>query len=187
MKPTLLMADAGALIALAVAGVLPQTISLYKPLWVPQAVIDECTATPDAPGAAAIRAAMGRKRPRLTLIAESEIASLDPAYAQGLGSGEVAVLADAAQHTHIALIDDRRARATAQRLNIAIVGSGAVLLALKANGRIVSIRPALDAWQMRGYFVAPAVVSERLRRAGEVWNTPQHESKIRISFSLKPR
>lgn len=130
---------------------------------------------------------MGRKRPRLTLIAESEIASLDPAHAQGLGSGEVAVLADAAQHTHIALVDDRRARAIAQRLNIAIVGSGAVLLALKANGRIVRIRPALDAWQMRGYFVAPAVVSERLRRAGEVWNTPQHESKIRISFSLKPR
>ena len=168
MRPTLLVADAGPLIALAVAGVLPQTISLYKPLWVPQAVIDECTATPDASGAAAIRAALSGKRPGLTLIAESEIASLDPAYARGLGSGEVAVLAYAAQHGHIALIDDRRARAIAQRLNIATVGSGAVLLSLKANGRIDSIRPALDAWQVHGYFVAPAIVGELLRRAGEV-------------------
>lgn len=167
MNTTLLVTDAGPLIALAVADVLPQTISLYKTLWVPQAVIDECTATPDAPGAAVIRAALSGKRPGLTLIAESEIATLDPAYAQGLGSGEVAVLAYAAQHGHIALIDDRRARAIAQRLNIITVGSGAMLLALKANGRIDSIRPALEAWQAHGYFVAPAIVGELLRRAGE--------------------
>ena len=167
MSPTLLVADAGPLIALAVAGVLPQTIGLYKTLRVPQAVIDECTATPDAPGAAAIRTALSGKRPGLTVIAESEIAPLDPVYAQGLGSGEVAVLAYAAQHGHIALIDDRRARAIAQRLNIVTVGSGAVLLALKANGRVDSIRPALEAWQAHGYFVTPAIVGELLRRAGE--------------------
>ena len=167
MNPTLVVADAGPLIALAVAGVLPQTISLYKTLWVPQAVIDECTASPDAPGAPLIRAALSGKRPGLTLIAESEIAPLDPAYAQGLGSGEVAVLAYAAQRGHIALIDDRRARAIAQRLNIATVGSGAVLLALKASRRVESIRPALDAWQAHGYFVAPTIVSELLRRAAE--------------------
>lgn len=167
LKPTLLVADSGPLIVLAVANVLPQTIGLYKTLWVPQAVVDECTATPHAPGATAIRAALGGKRPGLTLIAESEIAPLDPAYAQGLGSGEVAVLAYAAQHGYIALIDDRRARTIARRLNIVTVGSGTVLLALKANGRIDSIRPALEAWQAHGYFVAPAIVGELLRRAGE--------------------
>ena len=167
MKPTLLVADAGPLIALAVAGVLPQTISLYKTLWVPQAVIDECTATPDAPGAAVIRAVLCGKRRGLTLIAESDIAPLDPAYAQGLGSGEVAVLAYATKNGLVALIDDRRARAIVQRLNIVTVGSGAVLLALKANGRIKSIRPALEAWHAHGYFVAPAIVGELLRRAGE--------------------
>ncbi len=167
MKPTLLVADAGPLIALAVAGVLPQTISLYKTLWVPQAVVDECTATPNASGAAAISTALSGKRPGLTVIAESEIAPFDPAYAQGLGSGEVAVLAYAQRHGHVALIDDRRARAIAERLNIVTVGSGAVLLALKANGRIGSIRPALDAWQTHGYFVAPAIVDELLQRAGE--------------------
>ena len=74
----------------------------------------------------------------------------------------------AAQHGHIALIDDRRARAIANRLEIATVGRGAVLLALKASGRVESIRPALEAWQAQGYFVAPTIVSELLRRAGEM-------------------
>ena len=122
------------------------------------------------PKAAAINAALSGQLRGLTLIAESEIAPLDPAYAQGLGSGSgyVAVLAYAAQHGHIALIDDRRARAIAKRLDIATVGSGAVLLALKASGRVESIRPALEAWQAQGYFVAPTIVSELLRRAGEM-------------------
>ena len=122
------------------------------------------------PRAAEISAALSGQRRGLTLIAESEIAPLDPAYSQGLGlgSGEVAVLAYAAQHGHIALIDDRRARAIAKRLDIATVGSGAVLLALKASGRVESIRPALEAWQAHGYFVAPTIVSELLQRAGEM-------------------
>ena len=154
----------------------------------PQAVIDECTATPDAQGAAAIRAALGGERPGLTRIPESEIAALDPAYAQGLGSGEVAVLAYAAQHGHIALIDDHRARAHAQRLNIVTVGSGAVLLALKANGRIDSIAPALDAWQKHGYFVALEIVNELLRRAGEASNSyaPSIENSNQLFIVVKP-
>ena len=120
------------------------------------------------PRAAAISAALSGQRRGLTLIAESEIAPLDPAYAQGLGSGEVAVLAYAARHGHIALVDDRRARAIAKRLDIATDSSGAVLLALKASGRVESIRPALEAWQAQGYFVAPTIVSELLRRASEM-------------------
>ena len=78
------------------------------------------------------------------------------------------MLAYAAQHGHIALIDDRRARAIAKRLDIATVGSGAVLLALKASGRVGSIRLALEAWQAQGYFLAPTIGSEVLRRAGEI-------------------
>ena len=78
------------------------------------------------------------------------------------------MLAYAAQHGHIALIDDRRARAIAKRLDIATDSSGAVLLALKASGRVERSRPALEAWQAHGYFVAPTIVSELLRRAGEM-------------------
>ena len=165
MPTPLLVADAGPLIALAVADVLPQTIALYQSLLVPQAVIDECTAMPSAPGIGPIQAAL--RGSALRVIAEADIAPLDPAYARGLGSGEVAVLAYAAQHRHVALIDDRRARGIAQRLGVVIVGSGAVLLSLKVHRHIDSIQPALKTWQAHGYFVAPAVVDDLLRRAGE--------------------
>ena len=136
MATALLVADAGPLIALAVADVLPQTIALYQSLLVPQAVIDECTAMPSAPGIGPIQAAL--RGSALRVIAEADIAPLDPAYARGLGSGEVAVLAYAAQHRHVALIDDRRARGIAQRLGVVIVGSGAVLLSLKVHRHIES-------------------------------------------------
>ena len=52
-----------------------------------------------------------------TLIPDSTIKALDSAYAMGLGSGEVAVLSYAHQHSQVALIDDRRARRIAQQLD----------------------------------------------------------------------
>lgn len=161
----LIVADAGPLIALAIAEVLPHTIALYKTLLVPASVVNECTADPSAPGATVL-AKLLRSR-GIKMISESDISPLDAAYAQGLGSGEVAVLAYAAQHQHIALIDERRARRIAQRLHVPVVGSGAVLLALKASGSITSVRPALEAWAAHGYFVSPTVVDEIIRRAGE--------------------
>jgi predicted nucleic acid-binding protein len=165
MPSKLIVADAGPLIALAVAEVLPQTIALYKTLLVPAAVVDECTADPTAPGAKVLAKLLRGKG--IKIISESDISPLDAAYAQGLGSGEVAVLAYAAQHQHIALIDERRARRIAQRLQVPVVGSGAVLLALKASGSITSVKPGLEAWATHGYFVAATVVDEIIRRAGE--------------------
>ena len=124
MTRPLLIVDAGPLIALSVASVLPQTIDLYKKLWVPQAVVDECLLDINAPGAAAIAQALHNRG--LHVIAQTDIAPLDPAYALGLGSGEAAVISYAAQHHHIALVDDRKARKIAQRLQVRVVGSGSM-------------------------------------------------------------
>ena len=165
MAQALLIVDAGPLIALAVADVLPHTIALYQTLWVPQAVIDECLVTPHAPGAASIRKAL--RTGGIHSIAHADIAPLDAAYALGLGTGEAAVISYAAQHQHIALVDDRKARKIAALMQVRTVGSGAVLLALKASGHITQISSALAAWQAHGYFVAPGIAQELLRRAGE--------------------
>ena len=48
-----------------------------------------------------------------------------------------------------------------------MVGSGAILLTLKANGIVMSVKPALAAWALHGYFVAATVVDEIIQRAGE--------------------
>lgn len=172
MTTPLLIADAGPLIALSVANVLPHTIELYKTLWVPQSVIDECVMDAHAPGAAAIMRAIRVKGAKnvegIHAIPQADITPLDAAYALGLGSGEAAVISYAAQHQHIALVDDRKARKIAQRMHVRTVGSGSILLALKASRKIKKIAPALEAWHKHGYFVAQGVVNELLRRAGEL-------------------
>lgn len=160
----LLVADAGPLIALAVAGVLPLAIKQFD-LCVPQAVLSECLADPYAPGAGLILELSGGSA--FTVIPENATKALDSAYVMGLGSGEVAVLSYAQQHSQVALIDERRARRIAQQIGVAVVGSGAVLVALKQSGVISSIRPALVAWRMHGYFLSPALQKQLLAFSGE--------------------
>lgn len=162
MPLQLLVTDAGPLIALAIANVLPAVLQRFT-LLVPQAVLDECLADTYAPGAVSIAGLA----PRFTLIPNALIAPLDAAYSSGLGSGEAAVLSYAAQHKHVALVDERRARRVARRLHVPVVGSGSVLLALKSQGLLGSIRPALAAWSAHGYFVSPQLQIELLKRAGE--------------------
>ena len=160
----LLVADAGPLIALAVADVLPLVVKQFE-FCVPQAVLNQCLADPYAPGAGLILEVSNGAG--FTIIPEEATMTLDSAYAMGLGSGEVAVLSYAQQHSQVALIDERRARRVAQRLGVAVVGSGAVLVALKASGAMASIRPVLVAWYKHGYFLSPALQKQLLAAAGE--------------------
>ena len=160
----LLVVDAGPLIALAVAGVLPLVLKQFE-LCVPQAVLDECLTDPYAPGAVLIREFSSCAG--FSFLSDKEINKLDSAYLMGLGSGEIAVLSYAHQHNKVALLDERRARRIARQLGVSVVGSGAVLLALKKSGAVASIRPALVAWQVHGYFLSAALQRQLLVAAGE--------------------
>ena len=89
----------------------------------------------------------------LRSIAHADIAPLDAAYVLGLGTGEAAVISYAAQHQHFALVDDRKARKIAALMRVQTVGSGAVLLALKASGHIAQLAPALGAWGLASAWI----------------------------------
>lgn len=161
----LLVTDAGPLIVLAVAGVLPLVLTQFE-LCVPQAVLDECLIDPYSPGAALIREF--HSCAKFVTLPESAIDKLDSAYVMGLGGGELAVLSYAHQHNLVALVDERRARRIAHKLGVSVVGSGAVLLALKKSGALSSIRPALMAWHAHGYFLSAALQKQLLAAAGEL-------------------
>ena len=166
MNAKLIVADAGPLIALAVGGVLPLCTTLQGGLIVPEAVLIECTADVSAPGAAIVQD-MGDSGTFQIILAAS-LMPLDAAYAQGLGGGEIAVLAYAAQHALLALVDERRARQVAARLKVGIVGSGTIIAQLKHQGLIDSVQPVLSRWKQHGYFVSVAVAGDILRMAGEI-------------------
>lgn len=77
------------------------------------------------------------------------------------------MLAYAQAHGLTALIDERRARRTAQRPGIPLIGSGALLVALKRAASIPSVGAVLGTWAAHGYFVAAAVRNALLAAAQE--------------------
>jgi predicted nucleic acid-binding protein len=162
MSARLVVADAGPLIALAIAGLLPSCIAMLGGLAVPDAVLQECIADPYAPGAAIIDK-LAREN-SFEIITQATLIPFDASLAQGLGTGEIAVLSYASQHQLLALIDERRARNVAQRLGIGVIGSGTLLAMLKRQGLIDNIEPVFAAWHKHGYFVTEKIKTEIRRR-----------------------
>ena len=164
MTAKLIVADAGPLIALAVGGVLPACVHMLGGLAVPEAVVLECTADPLAPGAAVIAALCHTDA--INIVPHAVLAPLDAAFAQGLGGGELAVLSYAVEHGLLALVDERRARKVAQRLRVAVIGSGTLLAQLYRQGGVDSLEPVFAAWHRHGYFVSPTVQAQIVQLAG---------------------
>ncbi|WP_156373509.1 hypothetical protein [Pseudorhodoferax sp. Leaf267] len=153
----LLVANAGPLIVLGLA-------DLLAPVAVPAAVLAECLERPSLPSAAQIQTALadGHLQPVLDGAHVAPGTSL-----HGLGTGELGVLAYAQAHGLTALVDERRARRTAQRLGLRLIGSGALLVATKRAALIPSVKTVLDLWAAHGYCVADAVRQALLAAAGK--------------------
>lgn len=72
----------------------------------------------------------------------------------GLGPGERSAIAIALQlGDSLLIVDDRAARAEAQSLGLAIIGTAAVIGLAKQQGLISAARPILERLQPAGYFI----------------------------------
>jgi predicted nucleic acid-binding protein len=90
---------------------------------------------------------------------------LDP---DRLDAGELAVLSLAIENPGaIVVLDDRAARVEATRRNIPLLGTAGILLRAKEQGRIVAVRPPLDAVRQAGLYMTDRVYRTVLRLAGE--------------------
>ena len=65
------------------------------------------------------------------------------------------------------LIDERRGRAIARHRGIPVVGTAGVLLNAKRNGQLAAVTPELERLSQNGYRLAPALVEQIRRLAGE--------------------
>ena len=88
------------------------------------------------------------------------VASRPEVTAWGLGAGETAVLSFARQPPgYTAVIDDRQARRCAQVLNLAILGTAAVVVLARRRGLIDSTESALRRLQDAGLWLSEALIT----------------------------
>jgi predicted nucleic acid-binding protein len=160
---TCVVADSGPLIALAALDCLRLPGQLWGPLLVPQTVLDECAGLSHKAGAEPIRRAV-----EAGLIEVRKDALLpDDVPISHLDAGEAQAICLARDLQAVLLIDERRGRKVASQLAIAHVGTCGLLIRAKRAGLIAAVSPLLDGLLAAGYFLAPALVNDTLRVAGE--------------------
>lgn len=163
-RPSVLIADAGPLIALSRIGALELLRGLFGEVWVTPEVRAETLPVADYPGKADLTAAFDAGWLRLLSPPPSTWKPLNP----GLGPGECSSIAAAlTQPGCLLVIDDRAGRAEARAWQVAIIGTAAVIGLAKLRGLIPAARPVLEQLQPAGYFIGSAVIEAVLADVDE--------------------
>lgn len=146
--------NASPLITLFRAGLHPLLPQLFPDLVVPEAVWAEVVnRTYNDPATRGLpEAAWAIKRP----------AAISPdVTAWGLGAEETAVLSFAQQNrNYTAIVDDRQARRCARVLNIALMGTAAVVVLARRRGLIDSTEDILRRLQGAGLWLSEALIAK---------------------------
>ncbi|MDO9226778.1 MAG: DUF3368 domain-containing protein [Pseudomonadota bacterium] len=146
--------NASPLITLFRAGLHPLLPQLFPDLVVPEAVWAEVVnRTYNDPATRGLpEAAWAINRP----------AAISPDVAVwGLGAGETAVLSFAQQNrNYTAIVDDRQARRCARVLNIALMGTAAVVVLARRRGLIDSTEDILRRLQGAGLWLSEALIAK---------------------------
>jgi len=83
-----------------------------------------------------------------------------------MGESEAIALAEA-MNARFLLIDERKGREVAIRRGVPIAGIGAVLLAAKRHGHILSVAVELGELKKAGYRLSASLIRKLLELAGE--------------------
>ena len=156
----LVVADSSALVALSVCNALELLLKVYDDIRVPQAVYDEVVIN-GKPQSTALQSFL-----------EGRVASVDLSRwvlaAGGLGQGELEAMALYRQLSADALlIDDRRARAVAERNQIVCVGVLGFLLMAKRRGLIQRVAPCVEKLRSSSLYYGDDLLEKLLLLADE--------------------
>ena len=149
------------LVALWILNRLDLLRELYGEVWIPLAVRDEFVATERVLRGAALQNAPWIK----------PVALANPLHVRvyvGLDQGEAEVLALAEeQAARLVIMDERRGRRYAQRLDLPLTGTLGLLLAAKTQGLIPRLSPLITELLQAGLYLSPDLVAAVLRKADE--------------------
>jgi uncharacterized protein len=161
----IIVSDTSPINNLAAIGQLCLLKQLYGQVIIPEAVYQELT-NPDFPVAGALEVQTLDWIQTQPIKNQGMFASLQ----DQLDPGEAAaiVLALELKATQL-LIEQRRGRAIADRLEISYVGILGILVEAKSKGLIVAVKPLLDALiEQAGFWVAPPLYQRILQISGEI-------------------
>jgi predicted nucleic acid-binding protein len=167
LKPTVVVADASPLIAIAVMDLFPVLPQLFNVIFVPNAVVIECINDVTKPKSGIIQQA-------LTDGILIEKCLTDPTRAklleQLLDQGEAEALALAKELGAVVLMDERCGRQVAAREGIHCIGSLYCLIKAKEEGFIETVAPKIKQLQLHGYYLQQKLIDMVLSRCQEVFD-----------------
>ena len=156
----LVVADTGPLIALACLDLLELPAELFQQVLLTPTVLQECEAKPDRGEGVAIRREVDAGQ---LLLAEPH----EALPVLGIDPGETSAIALAIEKDAAVLMDDKAGRSVARHLGLTLVDTAGLLVLAKRRGRLITVRPHLDALIASGYFLGANVVADTLRMAME--------------------
>lgn len=161
---SVVIADAGPLIALSRIDALDLLRGLFGQVLVTEEVRDEALPAADYPGKALIAQAFDAG----WLVCPGPFETSWQPTNPGLDAGERSAIAAAVQMPGcLLIIDDRAGRAEAKSHHVAIIGTAAVIGLAKLQGLIPVARLVLEQIQPAGYFIHPRIIEAVLKGVEE--------------------
>jgi len=151
---------------LAIIGELSLLQNQFGEIVIPGAVLEELKVEEDLPGSQNVRDALKVGWIRIETV---NLYPLVRALQRDLDKGEAEAIALAIQlNADWVLIDEREGRKAAKSMELKVVGVLGVLLKAKHEGRLGSLRQAIDRLREKaGFYVRTDLCSEIIREGGE--------------------
>ena len=156
---SVVVADAGPLIALGRLDQLGLLSKMFAQVQVPNAVLAECVAKPELADARRIQVAVGNG-----WLIPCEEPDFD---APGLQPSERAAIGRAIRIGAGLLADDMAARLQAANCGLAVVGTLGVLVRAKRLGLLPAVAPAIEQLRDSGHYLGARSIAAAMALAGE--------------------
>lgn len=163
MTKQIIVADTGPLIAFARVKQLELLKELFGSVLIPHTVMQESLVDIAREDAGAIQNAIKQKIIKVVADPQSTISN----YLNSLDAGETAAIALAEFVQAPLLIDEKKGRLVAQKLQLKVIGTLGVLLRAKKYKLIKKVYPLIQQFQKNNYYFSAELVREVLKQAKE--------------------
>ena len=160
------MSNTSPVLNLAIIGQLSLLREQFGEIWIPAAVWEELRVEENLPGSQAVREALAAGWLRVEEVKNQALAQV---LQRDLDRGEAEAIALAVQvKADWALLDEREGRRVAKSLGLKVGGVLGILLRARREGKLSSLRTAMEALQQRaGFRISADLFAWFLEESGE--------------------